>query len=77
MRSDYSNQNNRSKDRKSKWDKPRVLRALIFVLIGLTIGFWLHNKNKSNPPTSGSQVQAAKPPAQIVEDLELPSIEHT
>lgn len=74
MRSDFSNQNNSSKPKKSsRWDRRRIIRALFFVVIGLMIGFWLHNKNKSNPPPTTAQVQAPKPPTQVVEEVDLPS----
>ncbi len=74
MRFDFSEQNNKSRGRAGVWNKKRIIRATIFVGIGLLIGFWLNKKYKNSPPPKVEvAAQADTAPKQVSEQVKLPS----
>ncbi len=77
MRQDF--QNNRDLNTKSGWPKARIIRAIVFIVIGLAVGFWLHQTSKQdNQPTYREPAPQAQ--MEIEEDtsrtypIELPRI---
>lgn len=75
MRSDFSNQ--RNSNRSKGWTKSRLVRALIFILLGFAIGFWLNQKPKPNDqgPTDLASQKVNTKPEQITQKVELPQLE--
>lgn len=80
MRSDFSDQHSKNKRPKSKWPKPRILRALIFILIGVAVGFWLNQKPKSAEPKSAVPLAVEPTPAKperVTQTVELPVLDYS
>ena len=79
MRSDFSQKPSKNNTSNRKWSKKRLVRALIFVLIGFGIGLWLNNKPKDDDPGLQQPAVAAQhqEPEQVTQPVELPQLQYS